>query len=267
TARRAMNRILRKAGFEVKEAATGTDALRLADEKPDIVLLDVSLPDISGFEVCRRIKAHPATNAIPVLHLSALFVTSEDRTHWWEVGADGYLTKPVEPQELIAQLKAMLRIRQAEEETRTVARQWQAMFDAISDGVCLLDRDRKILRCNRAMERILGRSAGALVGCCCDALEPPVPGFGDGSVFRRMLDTHHRETAEVGVSHRWFQATADPMTDEAGVLVGAVYILADITDHKRLGEQLRQAQKMQAIGQLAGGVAHDFNNLLTAILG
>jgi PAS domain S-box-containing protein len=265
--RRAMQGLLRRAGFEVKEAATGSEALRLATERPDIVLLDVNLPDISGFEVCRQIKAHPATQAIPVLHLSALFVSSEDRTHGLEGGADAYLTKPVEPKELIAHLKAMLRIRRAEEETRLVARQWQATFDAISDGVCLLDRHGQIQRCNLAMERLVAQSGTQLAGQTYSGLFPEWSGKCEGDPFQRMLASRRRETTEVARGERWLHITADPIVDETQALMGAVYLLSDVTDRKRLEEQLRQAQKIQAIGQLAGGVAHDFNNLLTAILG
>ena len=93
--RYAVSRILQKAQFVVREAATGEDALRLAAQKPDLVILDVNLPDLSGYEVCRRIKADPATTSIPVLHLSATFVGSEDRAEGLEGGADGYLTYPL----------------------------------------------------------------------------------------------------------------------------------------------------------------------------
>jgi CheY-like chemotaxis protein len=68
--------IFRQAGFVVKEAATGDEALRLAAMNPDLVVMDVNLPDIDGFEVCRRIKTHPATTSIPVLHLSTVFVNN-----------------------------------------------------------------------------------------------------------------------------------------------------------------------------------------------
>src|SRR5262249_34508526 len=94
TSRRAFSWLLRAARFRPSEAATGTEALRLAAEKPDLIVLDVNLPDIDGFEVCRRIKAHPATSAIPVLHMSGVFTSTLDRTHALEGGADGYLTKP-----------------------------------------------------------------------------------------------------------------------------------------------------------------------------
>src|SRR5262245_41204371 len=87
--------VFRQEGFEVKEAGTGGEALRLAAEKPDLVVLDVQLPDVSGLEVCRRIRADPATTGIPVMHLSAVFVSPEDRTHALDGGADAYLTKPV----------------------------------------------------------------------------------------------------------------------------------------------------------------------------
>src|SRR5947209_3208091 len=153
--RRALTWVFEAAGFEVREAATGNEALRLAEDKPDLVVLDVNLPDINGFEVCRRIKMHPGTNSIPVLHLSACYTASTDKVHGLDCGADGYLTKPVEPQELVAHAHALLRVHEAEERTRAVARQWQATFDAISDGVCLFDPQGKVVRCNQALARLL----------------------------------------------------------------------------------------------------------------
>ena len=88
--------ILRQAGFAVQEAATGQEALRLAEANPDVIVMDVNLPDINGSEVCRRIKTHPATNAIPVLHLSRVFTQSHARAQILNDGADALLAKPVE---------------------------------------------------------------------------------------------------------------------------------------------------------------------------
>jgi CheY-like chemotaxis protein len=112
--RRALAWLFQEAGLEVEEAATGAEGLRLAARKPGLVVLDVNLPDIDGFEVCRRIKAHPGTAAIPVLHLSGTFVGSDDARRALAGGADGYLTKPVDPQVLVAWAKAFLRARSAE---------------------------------------------------------------------------------------------------------------------------------------------------------
>ena len=84
--RHAIAKILRKAGYAIREGATGAEAIRLAAEKPDLVILDVKLPDVSGFEVCRRIKEDPATATIPVLHLSTTFVDLEDRIQGLEGG-------------------------------------------------------------------------------------------------------------------------------------------------------------------------------------
>src|SRR5215207_8922643 len=112
--RYATGRILQREGFRVREAATGAEGLRLLREEPDLVILDVKLPDLSGFEVCRRIKADPRTRSIPVLHLSAVLVATQHKVEGLESGADGYLVHPVEPLELVATVRALLRVREAE---------------------------------------------------------------------------------------------------------------------------------------------------------
>ena len=123
--RYAVSRILKQAGFEVLEAASGEEALRLIDRNPDLIILDVKLPDIDGFEVCRRIKSNPATDFIPILHLSATYHDSESRVKGLEGGADSYLTHPVEPLVLIASIRALLRIRKGEAEREKLIRELQ----------------------------------------------------------------------------------------------------------------------------------------------
>ena len=90
--RYVLSRSLRFEGFEVLEAGDGEEALALARTAPDIIVLDVKLPDINGFEVCRRLKADPATAAIPVVHISATYWQEEDRQRGLAAGAAAYLT-------------------------------------------------------------------------------------------------------------------------------------------------------------------------------
>jgi signal transduction histidine kinase len=114
----AFSRMLQSAGFRVTEAATGRDALRLAREMPDLVVLDIRLPDMSGYDVCRHIKSSEETAGIPVLHVSASFVRAEDQVFGLEGGADGYLTEPVDKTVLVATVRALLRARRAEAEAK-----------------------------------------------------------------------------------------------------------------------------------------------------
>src|SRR6266536_3218975 len=96
-ARVSLSWLLKNQGYEVWEAATGHDALRLARGRPDLVVLDVVLPDQDGFEVCRRLKADPATAPTPILMLSGHAVDDDARVQGLEGGADAYLTKPAHP--------------------------------------------------------------------------------------------------------------------------------------------------------------------------
>jgi DNA-binding response OmpR family regulator len=106
---RALAGAFRAAGFEVAEAATGTEALALAMQRPAFVLLVVHPPDVSGFEVCRQIKSHPATAALPVLFLFAAGATPAEKSRARAEGASGCLVLPVDSPELVAQTTALLR--------------------------------------------------------------------------------------------------------------------------------------------------------------
>jgi two-component system phosphate regulon response regulator PhoB len=100
---------LQQAGLETSVALTGEQALELAKARvPDIVLLDLMLPDISGKEVCRRLRAEPGTRNVPIVMLTARGEEA-DRIEGFEVGADDYVTKPFSPRELVLRLKAILR--------------------------------------------------------------------------------------------------------------------------------------------------------------
>jgi len=116
--RYSLVRTLRDAGYTVVEAKTGSEALELVSRLPDLVTLDVNLPDIDGFKVCQRIKSNPATNHIPVLHVSSTFVEPEYRAQGLKGGADGYLAEPIDRAELLATVGALLRLKQAERDAR-----------------------------------------------------------------------------------------------------------------------------------------------------
>ena len=109
--------ILRREGFLVREAATGKEALEQAALLPSLMVLDVNLPDIDGFEVCRRIKSSPRTAAITVLQVSAAYRASGDRVRGLQTGADAFLNLPVDREELVATVRALLRLRHAERES------------------------------------------------------------------------------------------------------------------------------------------------------
>jgi signal transduction histidine kinase len=115
----ARSKVLRQAGFAVLEATNGERALQMLSElKPPLVLLDVNLPDMSGFEVCRRIRATPTIASTTVLHISASSAQSQHQVYGLDSGADSYMVEPVEPEVLIATIKAFLRARQAEDALR-----------------------------------------------------------------------------------------------------------------------------------------------------
>jgi len=119
--RYSVTRILKSSGYTVIEAADGVSALKASESNPALIVLDIRLPDMSGYDVCRHMKLNPQTQSIPVLHLSASYVDNDHKALGLNLGADGYLTHPVAPNVLLATVKSLIRIRDAEARARESA--------------------------------------------------------------------------------------------------------------------------------------------------
>ncbi len=131
-------RVLNGAGYETIEAQTGTDALRLAKElKPDLALLDVMLPDVNGDEVCRRIKADVNSAQTYVVLISSIRTDKDCQALGLEIGADGYIARPISNRELLARLESLLRLKNTEKRLRES--QEQLGFAIEGSGVGLWD--------------------------------------------------------------------------------------------------------------------------------
>src|SRR3954452_16400695 len=152
--RYSTSRVLRSVGLTVIEGATGQEALDKAKNGPSLIVLDINLPDIDGFQVCRELRARPETRRTPVIYLSATFVDNIDKVHGVNAGADGYLTHPVEPPVLIATVNAFLRARRAEDAVQQTEAKFKAVFDNALNGIALLSDALIFLDVNSAMCRI-----------------------------------------------------------------------------------------------------------------
>jgi PAS domain S-box-containing protein len=329
--------ILEKADFRVEVAADGQQGLeRFLAGDFDLVLSDILMPGLSGYELCRRIKDSPAGKQTPVILLTSL----NDPVaiiQGIECGADNYLPKPYQPDILLGRIRhalasrmpkpdpklkvgveatflgktftissgkeqildllistcedivranqdlqaskdelaaAKARIedyaRRLEGQARSSEDRYRRLMEQANDAIFVLSTSGAVLEANRRAEELLGQPGTDLVGRPFECFLPAEEREAERAQLQRLLaegSVRGDDLHFVGADGRSVDVSYSASLADVGGDPVVLAIVHDDTERKRLQEQFHQAQKMEAVGRLAGGVAHDFNNLLTVITG
>jgi two-component system, sensor histidine kinase len=215
-----VGRMLKKAGYRVVDATTGLGALELlAKERPDLVVLDIRLPDISGIEVCRRIRQHPELGSTKVLQTSATYVTAANKVESLEGGADAYLAQPFEAQELVATVHSLVRLHRAEQALREDAEQ-------------LREADRRKNEFLSMLAHELRNPLAAISAALAVVDRRPT----DDLVERRARDVLGRQTQHLG-------RLIDDLLDVARVTRGKIDLAMQVVDLAELLERVCEGMR------------------------
>ncbi len=244
-----------------------------------LVIADVTGPGFDGFDLCRRLKRAPATSLIPVVLLASRAKRDAFR-QGREVGADEYLLKPFHPAEAVTRVLTLLKSVASREQTEGALHaereRAEITLTSIADGVITTDADGRVELLNPMAELLTGwttREAGHRPLAEIFRILNRRTGTALTDLFARAMAEHSIVGRDPELVLLRRDGTEHPIADSAapirahdGRVLGLVVVFHDVGREHYLADQMRQAQKMEAIGHLTGGVAHDFNNLLGVVL-
>jgi PAS domain S-box-containing protein len=262
--RTVASELVRSWGYDCFTAVDGNGALQLLQQKtpPTIAILDWLMPGITGTEVCRLIRASDPRQYTYFILVSARD-RKQDSIEGLRSGADTYINKPLDAEELRAKLEIANRILLMEESLRDLHAETELFINSVPSILIGTDHEGKITRWNSGAQAIFGVDRQ-------NAREQPLsalPFWGkDSGTERDLVDALKSGlTCQLSLpfyrdeEQRLVGLTIHPLRSHIGALVGSIVIGADVTERRIAEDQLRQTQKLEAIGQLAAGIAHEIN--------
>lgn len=274
----ATARILKKAGYtRVITASSGKQGLETAiSEVPDLVLLDFSMPDMSGFEVCTVLKSHPVLKSAIVIMVSGSLTSSQGQADGLNIGADGYITRPFENDMFLTRINAMLRIKAAEQELQKEKERFRIIVTSSSDALLTIDHRSTVTYANPAArtvfsmkeKEILGKELSAVMTLFKSENEQIVPvpldkNIQEFEVFNPdtdfLLENNAGEIMPVAVS-------ISPEKGTAGNQFNAIVRIRDLTDQKKLEAERLQREKLETVQNMIVTMNHEINQSLSVIM-
>ncbi len=241
---------LRRDGYDLEEAATGNQGLQLAlSHRPDLVLLDVRLPDISGIEVCRQIKTSPALKDVFVVLCSGEATTVEHKVDGLHTGADEYLIKPFGVNELLARVQTLMRLRNTTAALRASEEHHRRLIDILPDAVCLIHPKGELLAVNSQAVAMLGYDSTA------DLLHKNIYQFTPPEEHQRIKDDFMvalKEGLIRNAEYTLLKKNGEPFRVELSATVslgihgqstGLLSVVRDITERKRAEQALQASEE------------------------
>jgi len=265
--------------YEVVEAANGEEALEAARRAPpDCVLLDINMQGMDGHEVCRRLRAQPDTAPVPIILVTAHSRGAKSVVEGLAAGADEFVAKPVDQQELRARVGAMLRIRELQQrleslnegleaQVRERTAELKRIYETVPVGIYTLDDEGRVTAFNCYLEGLLGYEADEVVG------RPVAELFADDCAAADWLDVVREEGRAHGdVLMRHKEGHVVPAYDDvvaarepSGAPAGFVGYLQDVTVRRRLERIAKEQETQAAVGRLAAGIVHEIANPVSGV--
>ena len=252
-----LRKLMSEQGYQVYVALSGERALAIAQRaQPDLILLDVVMPDMDGFETCQQLKQNPLTQRIPVIFMSARSDT-DDVVAGFDIGAVDYIAKPLRMAEVCARVRAQLQIRSNSETQEEQAERLRTIVNHMAEGLLIIEADGRIQYTNPACDHYLGYRENELAGLSIAELLSPM-------VTQEYLDyfamhaanpdtAHNHGTREVAIRHRAGHALSMDLTLTPMYLRQPLYIglLHDITHHKQSEDALQRAAYLDPLTKIA----------------
>ena len=310
--------LLKGNGHNVHLALHGAEALEiLKADGIDLIISDILMPVMDGFQLCRKVKGDEALRHIPFVIYTATYTGPKDEEFAMKIGADRFIIKPCEPEEFLKTVDEVMaevarrgsavtpeevaeeevfklyserlvrklekkiiekeqeikaRQNKAEKALRESQEKYHSMVENIGIGVTLIGPEMEIIEMNRQMREWFPSVNPTDKPYCYKVFNDPAretvceycptwKTLQDGCVHESTSATP--QDGKI----RNFRILSSPVRDDRGKVIAAIEMVEDITENLRLNAQFQQAQKMESVGRLAGGVAHDYNNMLGVILG